>query len=342
MDLTAVFCKLLAQHDYVSLPGLGSFVRSYQPAAISSDGQRIVPPSESYTFDPTRTFDDGALERYLHNAYSLNTQEAAEQIKQLVNQISIDLSNGQAVNFAGIGTIKAMSDGSIGMEPHTTQCTSTFGLSEFNVEAKKMPDPGVVAAPVAAATTIPTPTPVPTPTPTPAPTPRPASIQFTNESHTGRWIGLAAALLAVAAIVIFVLLYDPLHFWNNEPTEPPAIAEATISDDKSQPEEMDEVATQSANEVDISTDQKTALHYAEESTQNSQTHYIVVGSYSQKTNATRQFDALSAKGYKPTLLQDEQNYRVALYKFTNRDRALRELERLRAQNISSTVWLYSE
>lgn len=347
MDLTAVFCKLLAQHDYVSLPGLGSFVRTYQPAAISSDGQRIVPPSENYGFDANRTFNDNALEHYLHDMQGLSATEADERVKRFIDQVSIDLSKGLSVNFVGIGTLRAMSDGSIGLEPHAAQCTNTFGLSEFSIEAKDIaPVVTAVAAAVAtpapsptpAPTPILTPTPIPVPTPTPSPTPQPkpaAAPMYTNERHTGRWIGLAAALLAVAAIVVLVLLYDPLHFWGSkDPANSQAIAETTANADSTQTPAV-------PNSVDINTDQKSALFYAEENASSQQTHYIVVGSYSQKSNATRQLNDLLAKGYKPTMLEDGQNYRVALYKFTNRDRALRELERLRAQNVSSSVWLYS-
>lgn len=340
MNLTAVFRELLAHHDYVSLPSLGSFVRHYEPASLADGGRCLRPPCERYAFDPQRTFDDNALVHHLHEALGLSAQEADEQVRGFVDRVTISLSAGEAVRFAGLGALRPVADGSIVLEADEAQETATFGLPDLTVEPRVAAVPAPVAAVVAAPNPAPAvavvpPAPKPTPKPAPKPAPKPVAAAAPDDGRRGRWVGIAAALLAVAAIALLVLLYSPWRPWDEQQTPAQAgpVATSTPADTADSP---------AAPPVRISTDQKTALHYAEaQAADDQQEHYIVVGSYSQKDNATRQMRSLEAQGYRPTLLQDGPNYRVALYRFTNRDRALRELERLRAQNVSSKVWLYS-
>lgn len=346
MDLTAVFRELLAHHDYVSLPGLGSFVRHYEPASLADGGRCLRPPCERYAFDPQRTFDDNALVHHLQESMGLSAQEADEQVRAFVDRVTIGLSAGEAVQFAGLGVLRPKADGSIALETDEAQETATFGLPNLAVEPRvaSVAPAASVAAPVSAvaASVAPAAKPAPAavivtpaPKPTPKPTPKPAPSAAPDDGRRGRWVGIAAALLAVAAIALLVLLYSPWRPWDTHQTTVPSSPVATTAP-------IDTAASSAAPPVRISTDPKTALHYAEaQATDDQREHYIVVGSYSQKDNATKQMRSLEAQGYRPTLLQDGPNYRVALYRFTNRDRALRELERLRAQNVSSKVWLYS-
>ena len=343
MDLTAVFRELLAHHDYVSLPGLGSFVRLYEPASLADEGCCLRPPCERYAFDPSRTFNDNALEHHLHEVQGLSAQEADEQVKRFVDSVTISLSSGREVRFVGLGALRVQPDGRIALEALEAQESATFGLPELAVAPRAVVPLALKAdvAPIAAPSDV-EPRPVPTPSPSPQPAPAPPRP---DDGGRGRWVGIAAALLAVAAIALLVLLYKPLHFWEQSAASAPESMVAKANEAPAgEPDSMARAVNVSpaAAALEVSTDQKNALLYTEgHGDEAQQTYYIVVGSYSQKANASRQMSSLEAKGYRPTLLYDEQLYRVALYKFTNRDRAMRELERLRAQNISSTVWLYS-
>ena len=70
--------------------------------------------------------------------------------------------------------------------------------------------------------------------------------------------------------------------------------------------------------------------------------YIIAGSFTSEVNAQKFLSELAEKGYKPTLIPRNKLYSVSLYTFSNRDRALRELERLKSEQTFEKLWLLSQ
>ena len=52
-----------------------------------------------------------------------------------------------------------------------------------------------------------------------------------------------------------------------------------------------------------------------------------------------EIEKLEAKGFRPEILKSNGRYRVAMLKYTDRNRALRELDRLRKEKPNESVWL---
>lgn len=345
MELTAEFQFLLTHLDYVSLPGLGSFIKKYEPAKLAADGKSIAPPHEYYTFDTTRNFNDGAMENYLQNTKHISADEASQKVNQLVNNITIKITNGESVLFKGIGELKTNAEGNIELKTKREQCaTQTFGLQQISVK--------------------------PTNKTTPAtndfkkPETKKHAKHKLRTNSSSRIAFIVAICFATVAFIL-ILTSPRAQFWNKNEITTTSVTTSVTSTSTNQHEPTNEPTTNATNnnlatetatqptiteqtenitpkttEIKISTDKKSALLYTE-TPHDSRTHYIIVGSYSQKYKATTLINRLKQQGYKPELLEDHGSYRVALYKFVNRDRALRELERIKAQHISDDAWLHS-
>lgn len=324
----------------MSLPGLGSFVKHYEPAKLSIDGKNICAPHEFFSFDTSRNFNDEALEDYLRENACVELDAVSSIINDFINDVTIQITNGQLVDFDGIGQLKIGDDGSINLVSPCNNCASqTFGLIDIEVSPRVTPTPKIEVRSE----------------------PGKVTEKPKHQRHVvgdSSRVAFIVAICFALAVMVLIFTSPKAQFWNSSDT---VTKEAIVAEAEQQPvtqqplvdstknaervgEDVAEVSiieTKPAERpIEISTDKKSALYYQENAV-DTRTHYIIVGSFSQKSNATKLSTELEAKGYKPNILEDNNSYRVALYKFSNRDRALRELERLKTQNISKTVWLYS-
>jgi len=55
--LAGMIAELIADHDQVGLPGMGTFVAEVVPATFSDKGYTINPPYRRLSFHPSRTED---------------------------------------------------------------------------------------------------------------------------------------------------------------------------------------------------------------------------------------------------------------------------------------------
>ena len=351
MELESAIQELLSRLEFVSLPGLGSFVKRYEPATPSADGKSFDPPREFFVFDTKRVFNDEALENFVAESFSLNHGKAAEVVEKFVAGIKEKLESNTEVVFPGVGILKRNSSGTIELTSSDDVISQTFGLGKVEVSTKVTEKKKVE---IVTPTVKPEPKPIVKQEEKPKPAPK-------AQSKKGILIPvlIILAIMAIAATLVFV---PELRFWENiqsssenqvVQTTPESEAVvlssdsvATTSDSLETTENVNSTDTAKAVQPEKSpvigvTDKKAALYYQETATPENKTFYIIAGSFSQENNAQKMIQELSAKGYRPILLQTDNMYRVAVYKFTNRDRALRELERLKAQKLSDKVWLLS-
>jgi nucleoid DNA-binding protein len=342
LELYSSIKELLASNDFVSLPGIGSFVQSYQPAKLAADGKSFLPPRQTITFDTQRTFNDGLLERYIQDVQAISSTDAAAIAKKFVVEISDRLSSGAVVNFENVGSLSKSSSGSIVFKQADDEfrASDTYGLEAVAVK----------------------------PLDTPLPSSKPADsdvgkqpVRSTHSHHTasqfstvGIPIMLAAAAMAILMLVGGLLIFIPeLRFWNS-PTiavhsdyNPDYIIDDKIEKDSTLPTATD-TGSSSENlpetqepeivgeKVAVETDKKQALYYEEP---DDKTYYIIAGSFEQIENAQILFNTLAKQGYSPEILQSDGRFRVSISKFSERNRALRELANLRNQKSTQSVWL---
>ncbi len=352
MELESAIQELLSRLEFVSLPGLGSFVKKYETASRSADGTSFNPPREFYVFDAQRTFNDEALENFVSEKNNVDHPTASEIVAKFTSTVKEKLEANANVTFPGVGVLSKAANGNISLTPTENTFSQTFGLGSVTTPQSSTPkkeEPTVQKKQV-----------------TVEPTPKPAALAQKKEnkvSHksSGKILVPAIVILAFVAIALTLYFVPELHFWENlksstntpiaqdtikaEPATPSALADVQGSDSliqtTTEPVAVDSIQDEQPKTTQpvAVTNKKEALYYQETEQSENKTFYIIAGSFAQEDNAQKLIQDLSAKGYKPTLMKTDNIYRVAIYKFSNRDRALRELERLKSQKVSNTVWL---
>jgi nucleoid DNA-binding protein len=339
LELNQVIQQLLNSNDYVSLPTLGSFVQHYEPARLSADGATFLPPRQLVTFDISRTFNDGLLESYLTDSKGITSLEAGQQVANYVDKVKKALNSGALVAFEHVGVLKKDHKGTIAFEPEADakRVSSTYGLEAVKVESKPT-------------------TPI-TPKPTTPPY-QPKATPTHSVGSVGLPLILAASAMTILMLISGLMFFIPeLRFWHNDTivvesdSKPDYIIDNSTS--LSQPsllpidtaelevsvDNIDTEPTPVKEKVAITTDKKRALYYEEPVKPDDKTYYIIAGSFESADNARVLAASLAKSGFTPEILQSDGRYRVALSKFTDRNRALRELARLRGQKATESVWL---
>lgn len=334
LELQKVIRELLVSNNFISLPGLGSFVQSYQPAKLSVDGTSFLPPMQVVTFDPTRNFNDEAIENYLIDKYDFTRTNAAEEVKRFVDSVKANIEKGEQVEFDSVGTLKRNQAGQLVLEQadELQRASSTFGLKEVATEERKKPAHQTKA------------------TPKPTVVSPPPHKVYSNQDKKSRG-ALAGAVMGILILLAFASLFfflPQLRFWE-ELSKPVAEVkkpefEQTLVDSL-ETDYIEDVQSERVSHTDIkqavavTTDKKKALYYEEPQQQESKTYYIIAGSFEKLENAQVLSHSLSSRGYNPEIIQSDGRFRVAMTKYTDRNRALRELERLRREKPTEQVWL---
>ncbi len=344
MELQKLIKLLLANNKFVSLPSIGSFVVTYKPAQLLADGQKFEPPKEFIRFDTSRKFNDEALENALVDSYDFSKIDSQEVVKQFVTEVEQQLEQGKSVFFDGVGTLIKSSDGSIvfSAEEESSRVSSTYGLTAIPVVPIKTPNKSFTATPKQHVPSSPK-----------------AASEY-NAKRYGRafYIGIISGVLILLAVAASFLLIPEFRFWND--TKPAqTIAQVSVDDDAASIAitdtaqlahsdtatlENDSLAEQYAQQgenvsLPVDLDKKAALYYEEPVMQQSKTFYIISGSFERIENAQIHLEKLEAKGFRPEILKSNGRYRVAMLKYTDRNRALRELDRLRKEKPNESVWL---
>lgn len=334
MDINKLIRELLVSNNFVSLPGLGSFVQSYQPAKLSADGSTFLPPMQVVTFDPTRTFNDEALEKILIDKFSLTPSKAAEKVKLFVVSVKDSIEKGEQVEFENVGILKRNEAGQLVLQQvdELHRASATFGLKEVKTEEKKKPVPHTKTTPKAAVMTTLTAKP---------------SVATPKKSR-GAIVGAVMGVLVLLAMTSLLFFVPQLRFWEGT-TKPVAEVKQPLPEkpvvDSLETDYSKDTTLQETSQVDIkqavatTTDKKKALYYEEPQQQESKTYYIIAGSFEKLENAQVLSHSLTSRGYNPEIIQSDGRFRVAMTKYTDRNRALRELERLRREKPTEQVWL---
>jgi len=334
LELQNLIKELLAKYNYISLPGLGSFVQSYHSAKLSPDGNEFLPPQQTIAFDTSRTFNDEVLEKLIMERMQVKQPEAAEKVKEFVEVVKKAISSGEGMFFLNVGTLKKNRRDSIVLieVEDKNKVSSTFGLNPISVSGKSEEKVSPIIAP------------------------SPSVVKPLPRKPLGRK-GKNIAIAALAAVIFVGLFISALYvfvpefrFWEQNIAKTPLTLkqvepEVFLDDDLIEEEyentlDNDIATIHDLNKtLDNQVDKRKALFYEEMKDQDTKTYYIISGSYVNLENAQNYYNDLKKKGYNPELLQEDGRYRVALSKFTDRNRALRELERLRREKPTEAVWL---
>ena len=354
IELGKYIADLLREHNRVSLPGIGAFVGNYKPAVLNEETLELAPPYKEITFSKDETWNDELLENLVSKAEELSTEEAKKAVAESIEEIVAELQKTGVYTFDGLGQL--VNDGwifSVQLEEGLNLLTESYGL-----ETISMPTPTIQPAKKVTATPPVTP-PASTQEQTPKPTtttPSATSVKTPQNStvHKSKthWV-LLCLLLIIVALASF-LYFDGFFGTTSDAPQPMAVtvdstAKVTEPEDSSYTQnysdtvDVDTVEQKIvAEKIESQTEKRKALYYEEPKTTSNgkKTFYIIAGSFNKMENAEKLKQALVKEGFKPEIITVEgPTFRVSLYSFTNRNRALQELARLRDQNKERNIWL---
>ena len=141
--ITKHITDLLYKHECVIVPGLGGFIKAYNPAHIIHTNHHFFPPSGSVAFNAGLCGNDGQLANHIAEAEKISYRDALNEIRLWVTKNLDILNNGSKVSLDGIGELFLNVSGKIEFTPaHQTNFNAdSFGLPEFVTK-------GVYVAPV--------------------------------------------------------------------------------------------------------------------------------------------------------------------------------------------------
>ena len=120
---------VLTEERTASLPGIGTFRLSPQPALISPIEGRALPPVDRVAFNANLTLDDGRLLRHLTAEDGLPRPAAEALLAEFLQQVAENLDSGRSVTLQGIGRLYKHHDGRITLSPTADNFSKeNFGL----------------------------------------------------------------------------------------------------------------------------------------------------------------------------------------------------------------------
>lgn len=105
MDITAHIRALIGEYDYVVIPGLGGFVANYQSAGRHPVTHQFQPPSKKLSFNKQLQNNDALLLHRLVDKEGLAQQEAKLAIRDYAAACTLRLDHQEVVKLEGIGKL---------------------------------------------------------------------------------------------------------------------------------------------------------------------------------------------------------------------------------------------
>jgi cell division septation protein DedD len=293
IDIGELIADLLYENQTVTVPGLGAFVKSSDPADLDKYLGAARPAGTSLAFNENLAIDDGLLVGGLREKYKLSYQEAKKLIDDYVRQIRQTLARKEVVLLPRVGRLyndfqqklQFVSDG------HNFDLES-FGLPELKVQ------------PVAAVRDLAGANP---------PTETVALAGQKKSWLRKNGILLASLVVFLAVLTTFFILY-PDYFRKSRESDPTAgIPESRLNVKPSEAEEPAQTSPPTGtNEEDGAQQDESSLSEASTLPPDSKTCIIAIGVFGEKENVDRLARRIIDAGYEPFLEDKGSRTRVGI------------------------------
>lgn len=104
--LAGMIAELIADHDLVGLPGMGTFVAEVVPATFSDKGYTINPPYRRLSFHPSRT-EDSLLTDFYAASNGITKEAASAYLTQFLQELKTVLKERKTIVLPGLGRLRA-------------------------------------------------------------------------------------------------------------------------------------------------------------------------------------------------------------------------------------------
>ncbi len=328
MELAFYIKELLYVNDIIIIPGIGGFNTIYRAAEINSEDHTITPPNKILNFDKTLNAEDDFFVQQVALLRKTTKKNAEKFVRHQVDAFNKKLNKGETVLLEGIGYFsKDQEQLRFDRENETNFLTDSYGLSKIDYKPLDITLPPQLNSS--------------------------RSFKYARLSTSAIIMVIAAIILVGGAITVYINFNDikarflpakpvtkiTVAHENNSPAPAPApaIIEKKDTAKKSDLEKF----------FNNKTDKKTALAMdsVKEEVQPSgdRSYFIIGGSFKTFQRATIQASQYEKNGLKAEVLKfGEDLYRVSLGEFGEKDKAMAECERLKANRGMQDVWLLSK
>ncbi len=333
LDILFYIKDLLLKRDGLVIPGLGSFIAEYKSSEIDQTGKKLFPPKKQISFNPSITRDDDhILANSLMSEENISFDEAYKAINEQVENIKQTLQSNKKFEIPGMGTFTLDENNNIRFS-EINKVHETLGLIEIEAEPLEPRRPSTQKK----TSTKPKPSQKKTKTP--------------HRKGSRKWYWIAAVILLLIGIGGASFYFN---FWDNLQVK------TFLSGKETKKQEQKTQKTSIAipdtgklakinEKIDQHTDKQKALMYKEQKKdtarrapvkpKDTNSYHLVVGSFRKKDNAEKFSEQVREKGFKPTILERDNLYRVVVKSFSNKNKALVSLYHFRDTGKIKSVWL---
>ena len=209
--LSRMIGELILDHDFLSLPGLGTFVVEDMPASFSDRGYTVNPPYRRLSFSE-RESADGLLAELYASSNPVQEEEAEAIINAFVLDLKAELQRDKGVDLPGLGRLRATRENHIFFVPDEDLDISpeACGLEPVSLKSRRSATLPDVMQPVPAA-------PEPQIAPEPQVAPEPPAVPAVEQVP-------AAEATAPEAPVVEIPAAEPAPAAEPEPAAKPELA----------------------------------------------------------------------------------------------------------------------
>lgn len=329
------------EHDCVIIPGFGALIGNYVPAHFDRVKSVFQPPSKQIGFNKRLNHNDGLLAGTISREKQIGYVDAKRILDEFVSGINKKIQKGEVLVFEGVGRFVTDKSKKISFEqdPLSNFFLDSFGLASFNIKERDSRHSIRKTEK------------------------RLKNIGIHQKSVKKRKYALVAYIgipVLAAALALSVFYTDSVRDFKVEisslnpfsaKVESKIDTALTILNHNAEDSPEAEIET-SIREM---TSKKSALLYEEAIAEKKETveeiavsetilvHYLIAGSFKNYDNALNLKNDLEITGFPAEILDFGNDfYRVSMASFSNRDIALRELYKVRADKGLSSVWLLSK
>jgi nucleoid DNA-binding protein len=363
--LSTYIRQILSSREPVVLPGFGSLVITEGKGGRSADG-KIDPPGKTIHFDPTHPKGDGKLAGVYATGEHLDPEEARQQVLELVDAIKFKLDKGEKYKLEEVGIFSRDDDNRVHFtkDPGWVIDPETFGLSSLEIlelEDEEAEEPvgkselAGAGVPAGKSDTSAGTEPSGKNLRSPGKKPGPVTPGAKKSSRTIQrkpvnkwriiWI-VVGALIAVLVLVLLIPSENGVEFGKegiviremNGEREPASSDRSTGRSRRDRTDKDQFVADQSPAE-EAAEEVKVEAPFVETPVQQN-SYFIIAGSFQSLQNATELMSKLKASGFPAEMIVTENRmYRVSIRSYADRDEAIRELPRVRAESGIDGAWV---
>ncbi|MDT8393844.1 MAG: SPOR domain-containing protein [Bacteroidales bacterium] len=322
--------ELLFDHDCVILPGFGGFLTNYSGARIHPVRHSFQPPARTVIFNANLSTNDGLLIDYVCRSEGIAYKEASAKVNAYVMQCIRELEAGSTVLFNNIGSCRMGKEKNKIFEPDTSSnyLADAFGLPSFVSPAIRRESVRERLEKQL--------------------TPRPVAPREKKKINRRPVIGWAAGISIPVAAALLLYFYSPAIINTLDNSYASFVPTIKFAKTKHHPAELTPKTASSNNfrvipetvaEEPLTSHEAPAYAVAEP--ENLRTRYqIVVGAFSEQSNASTFVDELRSKNYDAAITGESKGglTRVSINGSDQKNEALNILAQIR-NNINPNAWL---